>query len=77
MHADAACAVLSCSDPSVNVVLLEDAMDLAGLLVAADCITITHLTGSHYADCIGYVVLCAAFTPRVCSASYYVNVLVL
>ena len=57
--------MLSGADPSVNVVLLEDAMGIAGVLVAAGCMTITHVTHSHYADCIGCAVLRAAgFTLR-------------
>jgi zinc transporter 9 len=43
--------------PSVNVVLLEDIAAVAGVFIAGTCMTITHYTGNHIADCIGSLLI--------------------
>ncbi|XP_078534379.1 proton-coupled zinc antiporter SLC30A9, mitochondrial isoform X2 [Lissotriton helveticus] len=44
--------MLSC-DPSTNVVLLEDAAAVIGVIIAASCMGLTSLTGNPYYDCLG------------------------
>ncbi|KAJ1214875.1 hypothetical protein NDU88_002486 [Pleurodeles waltl] len=44
--------MLSC-DPSTNVVLLEDAAAVVGVIIAASCMGLTSLTGNPYYDCLG------------------------
>ncbi|XP_069487846.1 proton-coupled zinc antiporter SLC30A9, mitochondrial [Ambystoma mexicanum] len=44
--------MLSC-DPSTNVVLLEDAAAVLGVIMAASCMGLTSLTGNPYYDCLG------------------------
>jgi len=45
--------VLSGLDPAVNVVLLEDAAAVAGVVIAASCMGLSELTGSHIPDAVG------------------------
>lgn len=45
--------VVQAHDPSTNVVLLEDAAAVLGVILAASCMGLTSLTGSPYYDCIG------------------------
>merc|ERR1719346_84096 len=45
--------VLSGLDPAVNVVLLEDAAAVAGVVIAAGCMGLSEYTGSHIPDAIG------------------------
>lgn len=45
--------VLSGQDPAVNVVLLEDAAAVAGVVIAAGCMGLSDLTGSHIPDAMG------------------------
>lgn len=40
-------------DPTTNVVLLEDAAAVLGVLLAGSCMALTSLTGNPYYDCIG------------------------
>ncbi|CAD5122515.1 DgyrCDS10938 [Dimorphilus gyrociliatus] len=44
-------------DPSTNVVLLEDAAAVLGVSLAASCMAITHMTGSHIADAAGSLLI--------------------
>ena len=46
-------AVMSGQDPSVNVVLLEDAAAVLGLGMAGVCMGLTSMTGSPIPDAIG------------------------
>lgn len=41
------CAVMQSRDPSTNVVLLEDAAAVLGVILAAGCMGLTSLTGKH------------------------------
>lgn len=41
------------SDPSVNVVLLEDTAAVAGVVVAASCMALSQWTGSPLYDACG------------------------
>ena len=45
--------VLSGYDPCVNVVLLEDAAAVAGVVIAAGCMGLSHYTASHIPDAAG------------------------
>ncbi|KAL2077703.1 hypothetical protein ACEWY4_027207 [Coilia grayii] len=45
--------VMQSRDPSTNVVLLEDAAAVFGVIMAAGCMGLTSLTGSPYYDSIG------------------------
>ena len=45
--------VLSGLDPCVNVVLLEDAAAVAGVMIAAGCMGLSEVTGSHVPDAVG------------------------
>ena len=45
--------VLSGLDPCVNVVLLEDAAAVAGVMIAAGCMGLSEVTGSHVPDAFG------------------------
>jgi len=40
-------------DPCVNVVLLEDLAAVAGVVIAASCMGLSHYTGSHIPDAMG------------------------
>ena len=40
------CAVMQSRDPSTNVVLLEDAAAVLGVIMAASCMGLTSLTGT-------------------------------
>ena len=40
-------AVMQSRDPSTNVVLLEDAAAVLGVIMAASCMGLTSLTGTH------------------------------
>ncbi|KAL5012966.1 hypothetical protein ScPMuIL_011517 [Solemya velum] len=44
-------------DPSVNVVLLEDLAAVIGVGIAATCMTLTHITGSPFADSLGSILI--------------------
>lgn len=41
------CAVMQSRDPSTNVVLLEDAAAVLGVILAAGCMGLTSLTGKY------------------------------
>lgn len=41
------CAVMQSRDPSTNVVLLEDAAAVIGVIMAASCMGLTSLTGKQ------------------------------
>jgi len=43
--------------PSVNVVLLKDIAAVLGVMIAGTCMTITHFTGNHIADCVGSLLI--------------------
>ncbi|XP_077866514.1 proton-coupled zinc antiporter SLC30A9, mitochondrial-like [Saccoglossus kowalevskii] len=45
--------ILEARDPSVNVVLLEDAAAVLGVIIAASCMGLTSYTGNPLYDCIG------------------------
>lgn len=49
--------VLAGNDPCVNVVLLEDAAAVAGVVIAASCMGLSHLTASHIPDAGGSVLI--------------------
>ncbi|XP_005110928.1 zinc transporter 9 [Aplysia californica] len=49
--------VLRGIDPNVNVVLLEDLAAVVGVGIAGACITISHVTGSPFADAVGSAVI--------------------
>jgi len=34
------------ADPSIKVVLLEDAASITGVLIALTCVSLTHVTGT-------------------------------
>jgi len=44
-------------DPCVNVVLLEDLAAVAGVVIAAGCMGLSHYTGSHVPDALGSVAI--------------------
>lgn len=50
-------AVIRSSDPSVNVVLLEDTAAVAGVIAAASCMAISQYTGNPLADALGSLVV--------------------
>lgn len=43
------------SDPSVNVVLLEDTAAVAGVTIAATCMAISQYTGNPLPDALGSI----------------------
>lgn len=45
--------VMQSRDPSTNVVLVEDAAAVLGVIMAASCMGLTSLTGNPYYDCLG------------------------
>uniref|UniRef100_A0A3Q4HI09 Proton-coupled zinc antiporter SLC30A9, mitochondrial n=1 Tax=Neolamprologus brichardi TaxID=32507 RepID=A0A3Q4HI09_NEOBR len=47
------CAVMQSRDPSTNVVLLEDAAAVLGVILAAGCMGLTSLTGNPTYDSLG------------------------
>ncbi|CAL4204513.1 unnamed protein product, partial [Meganyctiphanes norvegica] len=49
--------VMRGSDPSVNVVLLEDAAAVLGVATAMSCMGLTSITGSHIPDAIGCCII--------------------
>ena len=49
--------VLSGYDPCVNVVLLEDAAAVAGVVIAAGCMGLSHYTASHIPDAAGSILI--------------------
>jgi len=49
--------VLSGYDPCVNVVLLEDAAAVAGVVIAASCMGLSHMSGSHIPDAAGSIII--------------------
>merc|ERR1712029_1206087 len=49
--------VLSGYDPCVNVVLLEDAAAVAGVVIAASCMGLSHFSGSHIPDAAGSIII--------------------
>ncbi len=44
-------------DPSTNVVLLEDAAAVLGVVIAAGCMSITSYMGSPIADALGSIII--------------------
>ncbi|KAI5105355.1 zinc transporter 9 [Silurus meridionalis] len=46
-------SVMQSRDPSTNVVLLEDAAAVLGVVIAAGCMGLTSLTGNPYYDSVG------------------------
>ncbi len=50
-------SVLRSRDPSINVVLLEDAAAVLGVMVAAGCMGLTSLTGNPMYDSIGSIAI--------------------
>jgi len=44
-------------DPCVNVVLLEDMAAVAGVVIAASCMGLSHYTGSHVYDALGSIAI--------------------
>lgn len=49
--------VMRSSDPSVNVVLLEDTAAVAGLVIAGSCMALAQYTGNSLADAIGCILV--------------------
>ncbi|XP_063374634.1 proton-coupled zinc antiporter SLC30A9, mitochondrial [Cydia amplana] len=49
--------IMRSSDPSVNVVLLEDTAAVAGVVVAASCMAISQYTGNPLADAVGSILV--------------------
>ncbi|KAJ0179371.1 hypothetical protein K1T71_005083 [Dendrolimus kikuchii] len=49
--------VMRSSDPSVNVVLLEDTAAVAGVIIAASCMAISQYTGNPLPDAIGSILV--------------------
>ncbi|KPJ01953.1 Zinc transporter 9 [Papilio xuthus] len=49
--------VLRSSDPSVNVVLLEDTAAVAGVVVAASCMAVSQYTGNPLFDAVGSILV--------------------
>ncbi|XP_004927839.1 zinc transporter 9 [Bombyx mandarina] len=49
--------VMRSSDPSVNVVLLEDTAAVAGVIVAASCMAISQYTGNPLPDALGSILV--------------------
>lgn len=41
----------------MNVVLLEDLAAVMGVMVAASCMTVTHITGNPFADSLGSLLI--------------------
>lgn len=63
-------------DPSVNVVLLEDAAAVLGLTIAASCISLSHYTGSSLPDAVGSLLI-GSLLGGVASFIIYTNTLAL
>lgn len=63
-------------DPSVNVVLLEDAAAVVGVVIAASCITLSHYTGSSVPDAVGSLLI-GSLLGGVASFIIYTNTLAL
>ena len=49
--------VLSGYDPCVNVVLLEDMAAVAGVVIAASCMGLSHWSASHIPDAAGSIII--------------------
>ena len=49
--------VLAGNDPCVNVVLLEDAAAVAGVVIAASCMGLSHVSANHIPDALGSVLI--------------------
>ncbi|XP_049864908.1 zinc transporter 9 [Pectinophora gossypiella] len=49
--------VIRSSDPSVNVVLMEDTAAVGGVVIAASCMAIAQYTGNPIADAIGSILV--------------------
>lgn len=45
------------ADPSIKVVLLEDAASITGVLIALTCVSLTHLTGTTGFDSFGSILI--------------------
>ncbi|KAF7635956.1 hypothetical protein Mgra_00004676 [Meloidogyne graminicola] len=45
------------ADPSIKVVLLEDAASITGVFIAFTCVTLTHLTGTAGFDSFGSILI--------------------
>lgn len=63
-------------DPSVNVVLLEDAAAVLGLIIAASCISLSHYTCSPLPDAVGSLLI-GSLLGGVASFIIYTNTLAL
>ncbi len=51
------CVVLRGRDPSAVAVLVEDSAAIAGVILAASALTLTHFTGSVIYDAIGSITI--------------------
>lgn len=65
--------VLRGQEPSVNVVLLEDLAAVLGVAVAATCMGLTSITGSHVPDAVGSIII-GGLLGCVASFIIYTNV---
>ena len=45
------------TDPSVNVVLMEDAAAVCGVAVAGTCMYISYITSNHIPDAVGSIII--------------------
>jgi len=45
------------TDPSVNVVLLEDLAAVGGVAIAGTCMTLSHVMSNHIPDAVGSLVV--------------------
>jgi len=59
-------------DPCVNVVLLEDLAAVAGVVIAAGCMGLSHYTGSHIPDALGSLAI-GGLLGTVASFMIYTN----
>lgn len=67
------CAVLRGSDPSVNVVLLEDCAAVVGVATASVCMALSSHYNSHIPDAVGSLIV-GGILGCVASFIIYTNV---